>query len=184
MSNGGDEDDWLEGGEGAEESSADADVDSGRTKGEVVTKARLAVLVGKAPMTIDRMMAEGAPCIERGSKRSGWKINTAAFVDWMVRRAVMAATGNTETMGMDAAKRRDKEAQARMREFDLAERERQTISRVDAIEIYTDHVGEFRKRLFEMPGQVPDLSHEQRAAMETALNAALVEFSGLPEAGE
>ena len=82
------------------------------------------------------------------------------------------------------AKRREKEAQARLREFQLAELERNTITRADAIEIYGEHVAEFRKRLFEIPDQIPDLTAEQRAALDSAVNGALAEFSGLPESGE
>jgi phage terminase Nu1 subunit (DNA packaging protein) len=170
-----DSDDWLEG-EG--ESSAVA------SKGEVVTKSRLSAIVGKAQATLDKMIADGAPVMSRGARREGWKIDTAAFIDWMVKRAVGIATGDPDAAGFDSAKRRDKEAQARMREFDLAERAKETINRADAIAIYTEHVGEFRKRLFEMPDQVPGLTDDQRVELEAAIDGALGEFSGLPNPGE
>lgn len=173
-----DEDDWLEGGTD-ESMSRDIDMDEAAapSKGEVVTKSRLAVIVGKAPMTIDRMVKDGGPVLSRGSRKMGWRINTAAWVDWMITRAVALATGEADT-GMDAAKTRSAEAQARIKEHEAARLDRETILRSEAVTIYMEHVAEFRKRLLEVESQMPDLSVTQRAALRSLIDQAMAEFSG------
>jgi hypothetical protein len=79
--------------------------------------------------------------------------------------------------------RRDKAATLELKEFKLAELREQTITRADAIEIYSEQLTGFRARLFEIPGQVVNLSAEQRTQLEHAINRALAEFAGLPEPG-
>jgi phage terminase Nu1 subunit (DNA packaging protein) len=174
------EDDWLEAGDSESEF-------EGRTlppRGEVVNKSRLAKLFNYAVATIDKMISEGLPVVSKGERRAGYQINTADAHKWIVGRAVAMATGNEDVSKFDSAKARDKDAQARLREYRLAKEMGETITRVDARLIYTEHVGEFRKRLLETVDQIPNPTTEQRAAVLHWLDVCFSEFSGLPAPGE
>lgn len=176
-----DEDDsWLEGGE---EESTEGDSPLA-VKGELVSKFQLHKLTAISPITLDKYFREGAPVVSKGTRREGWKIDTARFIAWLRKRDVAVATGDEDGAKYDQARGRDKEAQARLREFDLYEKIGVTITRLQAADIYAKHVAEFRKRLLEMESQVPNLTAEQRAALNSSIDLALAEFSGTPELGE
>lgn len=182
----GDDDSWLEADEDptGDDGDGDGDDSGARLLGKAVSKLELHKLTAISPVTLDKYFREGAPVISKGSRREGWRIDTARFVKWLRNRDVRLATGNPEGAAYDMAKGRDKHAQAQLREFELAERARVTVTRRQAVALYSQHVGEYRKRLLEIESQVPHLSAEQRKALNDSIDLALAEFSGMPALGE
>ena len=85
------------------------------TRGFVVNKSTLAKWSGLSPTTIDKLIADGAPIISKGTRKQGWQINSAAFFEWYWRRKVAEITDDPESGSFDVAKRRDKESQTRLR---------------------------------------------------------------------
>src|SRR4051794_20154604 len=65
-------------------------------RGLVVNKSMLSKYCGLSPMTIDKLMADGAPIISKGTRKQGWQINTADFFAWYVRRKVDEVTDDPE----------------------------------------------------------------------------------------
>jgi phage terminase Nu1 subunit (DNA packaging protein) len=146
-------------------------------KGEVVTKTRLGVITGLAQATIDRAIAEGAPILGKGTRKEGWRINTASFFDWYWRRKVLEATGDPDAGNFEAAKRRDKAAQARMREIQIAKEERQLCETADVIAWVSRMVGTFRSQALALVSQVPDLTPKQREELRRAVHDMLSDLA-------
>jgi phage terminase Nu1 subunit (DNA packaging protein) len=149
-----------------------------------VSKLELARLLGVGTETVDRCIREGAPVVQRGSRKVPWRINTAEFITWKIRREVQAASGDPEAISLNSARAEDTKARAELRRFELAKLRNLTLTREDATAIYREQVGEFRARLMELPGQIPNATEAQYRAAEEAINLALAEFSGLPVSGE
>lgn len=148
-------------------------------RGEVVTKSRLSQITGIAVVTIDRMIAEGAPIISRGgSRKQGWQINTADFIQWYIRHKVAEATGDPDEGGFDLAKRRDKEAQARLRELEIAKREGELVPAADVEAWASNKFGVVRSRFLAVETQVPALTDDQREALKIAIGDAFADVSG------
>ncbi|MFL9499218.1 hypothetical protein ACJMQP_04090 [Rhodopseudomonas palustris] len=149
------------------------------TRGRIVTKSELSLITGLAVVTIDRMIAEGAPIVAKGgSRKQGWQINTADFVGWYVRHKVAEATGDPDEGGFDVAKRRDKEAQARLREIEIAKREGELVPISDVEAWAAEKFGVVRSRFLAAETQVPGLSDEQRDALKAAISDAFSDVSG------
>jgi hypothetical protein len=146
-------------------------------RGEIVTKTRLGAIVGKSQTTIEAWIKNGMPVIARGTKREGWKIDTAAAIDWAVRYAVALATGDPESMALDTAKRRKEAALAQIKEMELERELGRTMHVPDVINLIAPKFGEFRSRALGLRSQVPGLTAEQDAALRDAVNEMLADFS-------
>ncbi|MCK1668632.1 terminase small subunit [Bradyrhizobium sp. 153] len=148
------------------------------SRGMLVNKSELAKFCGLAPMTLDKLFADGAPFVSKGSRKIGWKINTAEFFGWYVARKVHEATGDEDSGSFDIAKTRDKEAQARLRELQIAEKE-STLIPVDEVVAYVgDMLGVVRSRFLAVESQVIGLTPEQKDAMKVAIADAFADVSG------
>lgn len=148
------------------------------SKGEVVTKSKLARLTGLADATIDRAIADGAPIVGKGTRRQSYQINTADFFGWFWRRKVAEATNDPDAMSFNTAKRRDKEAQARLRELQIAERERELIPVDEVVTFISDKFGVVRSRFLAVESQVTGLTEEQRCVLKAAIVDAFADVSG------
>lgn len=147
-------------------------------KGMIVTKSTLTEILGLAPVTVDRLFKEGGPVIQRGAKRLGWKINTADFISWLRRRDVANATGDPDGNSFDQAKRREKEAQAQLKEFELRRLKGETVTIEEAARIYAQEIASVRARLFAIPSAcardvagVSDLAECERIIKEFITDA-------------
>jgi phage terminase Nu1 subunit (DNA packaging protein) len=139
-----------------DEDDVELDLTTDPKKGENVTKNRFANIIGVAPMTLDKFIREGmAGIVERGSKAGRWTINTAAAINWLRRRDVqLNSTKGKESVSFDAAKRRDKEAQAKVRELQYERLKGRTLYR-EEMELFLD--GKFavlRSHLMNISGRV------------------------------
>jgi hypothetical protein len=144
---------------------------------EALNSRELCLLFGLTPAEMAQLVKDGVPCERTGGVRSPLRFNSVSVHQFLIERAQFE--GDPEAL--HEAKRRDREAAAELKECKLAEIRNQTITRADALAIYSVHVGEFRSRLFEIPAAVSDLTPKQRAELEHGLDCALAEFSGLPE---
>jgi phage terminase Nu1 subunit (DNA packaging protein) len=148
------------------------------TRGFVVNKSTLAKWSGLSPMTIDKLLADGAPIISKGTRKQGWQINTADFFGWYWRRKVEEVTDDPEGGSFDVAKRRDKESQTRLRDLQIGKLEGELIPIVDVERWAGEKYGATRSRFLAVESQMPDLTDDQRDALRTALVDALADLSG------
>ena len=125
-------------------------------KGLIASKSQICAITGRSPPTIDRWIREGAPVIARGHGRTPWKINTAAFQDWIERRAVMVATGgdDEDATGIQSAKRRERMAVANLREMEAARLSGKTITIDQVVTVYGEELGVIRSLLLSMAGRL------------------------------
>lgn len=156
-------DDWLDGGE--------------PKHGRTVNKTELAKITGLSMPTIDAAVREGAPIEGRGSRREGNRYNTAAFFDWYWRHKVER---NTDASGFDAAKLRDKEAQTRLRELQIAQKEGSLIPVEAVIEYNRRKYGVVRQRFLAVESQIVGLTPDQREQLQAALADAFADVSDQP----
>lgn len=166
MSDEGEEDDWLEGGEG----DGFNEVTPGAGKGILVTKSYLGKFLGIAPKTLDKLFKAGAPVEKKGNRKEGWKINSALFSAWKERRAVEIATGNAEAGDFDAAKTREKEAQARLKEIQIEERLGNVVTIDEVTALYAEELTVLRSRLLAIPNRV---GHD--AAIQDAIRIEIID---------
>lgn len=162
-----DTDDWLEG--GASELPA--------RKGELMTKSRLSNVLGYASVTVDKYIKEGAPVESRGSRRIGFRINSADFNQWALRYNVAEATGGGELQGFDAAKTREKAAAARLKEIQIDERTGQLVEIGEVTKVYERELGILRASLLAIPSRV-GCSREIQDAIRDEIIQALTEITG------
>lgn len=146
--------------------------------GVVFTKNKLAKVIGMAPMTLEKMIRDGMPVKAKGSRTTAWEMNSADCIDWLRKRDIQLATGDEEALSFDAAKRRDKEAQAKLRELQIGEREGKLIEVTRVVDYMGKMLGAVRSRIFAVRGQVPGLTAEQEDQLNDALVDALTELSG------
>jgi phage terminase Nu1 subunit (DNA packaging protein) len=146
-------------------------------RGFVVNKSTLAKWSGLAPATVDKLMADGAPIISKGSRKQGWQINTADFFGWYVRRKVEEVTDDPEAGSFELAKRLDKESQTRLRDLQIAKLEGELIPVADVEQWAAEKYGVVRSRLMAIDTQM-DLNEDQRETLRTALADALADITG------
>ena len=116
--------------------------------------------------------------MSKGTRKQGWKINTADFFGWYVARKVAEVTDDPDAGSFDIAKTRDKEAQARLRELQIAEKEDSLIP-VDEVVAYVGNMlGVVRSRFLAVESQVIGLTPEQKDALKEAIADAFADVSG------
>jgi phage terminase Nu1 subunit (DNA packaging protein) len=146
-------------------------------RGEIVTKTRLGAIIGKSQQTVEAWIKNGMPVIARGTKREGWKIDTASAIDWAIKYAVAQATQDPESMAMDAAKRRREAAMARIKELELERELTKTVYVDDVAKELTPKFGEFRTRALALKTLIPDMTPAQLAALTDGVNDMLADFT-------
>lgn len=185
------ESDWLEGGDAAKPDALTADdmrqlgdtVDKGR--GCIVTKSLLSKLTGWNTKQIDKWVRAGLPVHSRGSSTKRWEFNTAEVIKWVRARDITdaAKTGDAPDGGpseFDIAKTREKEAHARQRELEVAQKEGRLID-VAVVESWVSKkFGDFRARILQIVPGLIAFTAEQRDEVKAAITAALAELSGVP----
>ncbi|WP_027521754.1 terminase small subunit [Bradyrhizobium sp. Ec3.3] len=148
------------------------------SRGMLVNKSELSKFCGLSQPTLDKLFADGAPYVSKGTRKQGWKINTADFFGWYVARKVSEVTDDPDAGSFDSAKTRDKEAQARLRELQIAEKE-STLIPVDEVVAYVGNMlGVVRSRFLAVESQVIGLTPEQKDALKEAVADAFADVSG------
>jgi hypothetical protein len=155
-----DDDDWLEG--------------PAPGKGLTVTKRAIIQWTGLAIMTVDRYIADGCPVVRAGKGSRGFQINSAEFFNFALTRA--KASGKPDNPEFNAAKTREKEAQAKLKEMDIERRAGRTVTIDEVKTRYAAELAVVRTRLFAIPSQASD-DPETQERIRTALIDALSEIT-------
>lgn len=173
-----DPDDWLNGGPIEEDETPEGGA------GIVVTKSRLQTITGLAAATVDRAFANGAPVIGKGSRKQGWQINTADFFGWYVRHKVEELTDDPDKLSFEGAKAAKTNAEARLKEMQLARLEGQTITIEEAVALYREEATIIRSQLMAIPGRCAVLLASEtdptviEAMIADEINIALSNITG------
>ncbi len=149
-------------------------------KGQVITRGELIRWSGLSTSHIATLLREGMPVVSRGTKRQGYKINSAAWLSWYVARKVAEATGGGDADGatFTQTKIANMESQRRLRELQIAEKEGELVPICDVESWAAEQHASVKSRLLAIHTTVPDLSEEQREAIHHAVIDALSELSG------
>jgi phage terminase Nu1 subunit (DNA packaging protein) len=163
-----------------------ADDEDASGAGEVVTKSALAKLSGLSLGTIDRAIAEGAPVIAKGTRRLGWQINSARFMEWYVARQC----GAVELDETGAAQLRHMLAVADSKELKRDTMRREIVSVDDVLIVMGEEAAPIRKVLNAIPAAIAAaVAAESDASvveslLEDAVNDALIKLSADAEPEE
>jgi phage terminase Nu1 subunit (DNA packaging protein) len=95
-------------------------------KGIETTRGGLADYLGVALTTVDRMVKDGCPVVQRGGRGVEWTFNTADVRRWEIQKERALAAGNNDTADLDELKRRKLMAETGLIELEL-ERKKKTI---------------------------------------------------------
>jgi hypothetical protein len=87
-------------------------------------------------------------------------------------------TDDPEAGNFDIAKTRDKEAQARLRELQIAEKEDELVPVADVELWAAQKYGVVRSRFLAVESQVPGLTDDQKDALRVAIADAFADVSG------
>jgi phage terminase Nu1 subunit (DNA packaging protein) len=172
------DDDWLNGGPAEDGEAFDS------LNGIVVSKSRLATLTGYSMATIDRSFANGAPVLAKGTRKSGWKINSAAWIQWYVAHKVQELTDDPDRLDFDTAKAARMAADARLKEMQVARLEGQTLTIDELVALYTQESSDIRNQLMAIPGRLAiQIAAESDASkvqlmIEDEVNTALAMLTG------
>ncbi len=160
---------WLEGSDNGDDEDA---------RGEMLTKTRLGVLTGMSNPTISKLVAEGAPVVIGATKREGWRINSVKFFRWWRRYLQQQMLTDPDASGLEIAQLRDKEAQTRLRELQIAQREGSLIPVDTVVAFVGKKFGDARSRMLAVRSQVVGLTDEQKEQLDAAIRDAMEDVSG------
>lgn len=133
MTQGTDDDNWLEG-------------DGPATDPTVVDKHGLATFLGMTLKDIDRLLRDGLPIHGERRRGAAARFRVPAVVQWLLARRADP---------MDAAKRRSIEAVARKREAEAGKLEDRFVE-IDVVEsAIKDGVAKFQAELMSIPARCP-----------------------------
>lgn len=135
--------------------------------------------------TVDKAIRDGAPVLERGdaASRAPFKIDLAAFERWRIARAISQTVEKFGGSGpggasdgeeaFDEEKRRDKAAQADLRELQVARLRNELVSMAEVVAFENQVATLFRSQANALFTQVRNLSPDQMQDFKDAVNAML-----------
>ncbi|WP_354098236.1 terminase small subunit [Bradyrhizobium sp. S3.2.12] len=138
-----------------------------------MSKIDLARAFGFSDTHVDQLYDAGAPFVERGGPGRPWKIESAAFIPWYIKRKQDAATND-----FGRVKTREMTARAKQRELKVADLEGQLIPTVEVVAYLADANSTIRARFAAIESQVPGLSDEQREQLRSAIADSIEGLSG------
>lgn len=148
-----------------------------RGDGQKVNQADLAAIFGVTTVSIRAWERKGCPVVEKGSKGKSSFYNTAAVARWREEQAALAATGDTNAMDIEEARRRKVAAEAALAEMDLATRRGEYVL-VEEVGVAVEaEYATIRANFLSMPGDIAsDLEHLQSAEIEELLATKVSEI--------
>lgn len=168
-----DPDDWLNAGE--PEAVAAPDDDEGAatgTAGILVNKSRLGLIFGMSQKAIENAFANGAPYVSKGSRKEGWRINTAAFEAWRreeLRNSIKPEDPNR--LSFDEAKA--KKTQEEYERIAMANRQkrRELVTIDEVVTVIREESAIVRSHLMALPGRVaiPMAAESDPAVIESMM---------------
>lgn len=126
------------------------------TGGLLVTRASMQDLFGFTKKVFDGLLKEGAPAELGTHRHQGHRYNTKNFLQWLRLRDVRVVTGETGDLedGFDSAKRREKDANATLKEFQILERQGLLVPLQKIVEKIGPKLDVFRQGIYAMPHRV------------------------------
>jgi phage terminase Nu1 subunit (DNA packaging protein) len=155
-----DPEDWLNGEDTEAESPAPADdsedEDTARgTAGMLVNKSRLGLIFGLSQSAIDKMLANGAPFISKGSRKIGWRFNTAAFYAWLRQETINSIVPeDPNKLSFDEAKAKKTQAEYERIEMGNRLKRRELVTIDEVVSVMREESSLIRSHLMAIPGRV------------------------------
>jgi phage terminase Nu1 subunit (DNA packaging protein) len=182
-----DPDDWLNGGdvEDAPAPEDDGEEIARGTAGMLVNKSKLGMIFGMSQAAVDKALANGAPYVSRGTRKEGWRINTAAFEAWRreeLRESIQPTDPNKLTF--DEAKAKKTQAEYERIEMENARRRGEYLTIDQALALYREEASVIRSHLMSVPGRVaiPAAAESDpgmiEALLQDEINIALTNITG------
>jgi phage terminase Nu1 subunit (DNA packaging protein) len=158
----------------------DDDFEPDMGKGQTITRGELIRWSGLSTAHIATLIREGMPVVSKGTKRQGYKINSAAWLSWYVARKVTEATGGGGADGatFTQTKIANMESQRRLRELQIAEKEGELVPVADVEKWAAEMYSVVRSRFLAVESQVQGLSDDQKDILRVAITDALADVSG------
>lgn len=103
--------------------------------------------------TISQWIKAGLPIFERGTTGRAHKFKVADVIHWRNKRAVEAATGNTDLMTADEAKRRKLTAEAGLQEIELAMKQGKVVEIESVYQDKCNENAELRSSMLNIPNR-------------------------------
>lgn len=152
-----DPDDWLN--TGPEDAPVADDSDDGEpasgTAGMLVNKSKLGLIFGISQSALDKMLANGAPFVSKGTRKEGWRINTAAFAAWYRQDGINSVVPeDPNRLTFDEAKAKKTQAEYERIEMANAQRRRELITIDEAVALYRNEASIIRSHLMAIPGRL------------------------------
>lgn len=156
-----DPDDWLGANAPADDEAPAVALEEGEderavgTAGILVSKSRLGMIFGMSAQAVEKAFANGAPYVSKGTRKEGWKINTAAFESWRreeLRNSIKPDDPNK--VSFDDAKTRKMLADAVAKERDNALKRRELVTIDEAIMVAQEESSIIRAHLMVLPGRL------------------------------
>lgn len=145
--------------------------------GKTVNQAELASLWGVSTVTVRAWERKGLPVERKGGTGKASSYNTAAVARWREEQAALAATGDTEAMDMDEAKRRKLAADAALAELELAFKRGQCVMIEEVGAIVAEEYATVRANFTSMPGDIAaDLENLAAVEIQELLAAKVSEI--------
>lgn len=119
-----------------------------------VDTSQLCELLDVHKTTIHQWMKAGMPIFEKGHNGKAHKFKVADVIHWQKQRAVEAATGNTELLSADEARRRKLTAEAGLQEIELALKKGVVVELDDIERELSNKFAEFRTNMRNIPSRV------------------------------
>jgi phage terminase Nu1 subunit (DNA packaging protein) len=155
-----------------------------------LNRSSLAEYIGVSPPTIDRMVKQGAPVVQRGSRGVEWIFDSAEVIRWQIERAIEQAAGEEPT-GLDEIERRTAYAKMEMAELELATKRGEVATirdfeRAQAkafAEIRTNVMNVAQRVVLQLLGETDETTFKAklRAELALALQAAAEADLTLPD---
>jgi len=115
---------------------------------------QLAELFDVHKATIGQWLKAGMPIVERGTGGKAHKFKVADCIHWRNKRAVEAATGNTDLMTADEAKRRKLSAEAGLQEIELAMKQGKVVEIESVYQDKCNENAELRTNMMNIPNRI------------------------------
>ncbi|MBP0440676.1 terminase small subunit [Tianweitania sediminis] len=148
-----------------------------RTNGRLVSQVELAQLCGVKTTTIRVWERKGCPIHSKGSAGKASAYNTADVMRWREEQAALAATGDTNAMDMEEARRRKTAAEAALAEMELAIKRGEYVLVDEVGAVVESEYATIRANFSSMPGDIAgDLEHLQASEIEELLATKVSEI--------
>lgn len=147
------------------------------TSGQMVNQAELAAMFGVQPITIRAWERKGCPVEIKGGGGHRSKYNTAAVIRWREEQAALAATGDTNAMDMEEARRRKTAAEAALAELDLSVKRGEYVLIEEVGAVVAEEYATIRANFSSLPGDVAaDLENLKAIEIQEILAAKVSEI--------